>query len=37
MTVKKTPARRGRERRADERADARLSMRVDVGDRKSVV
>jgi len=29
MAVKKTSARRGRERRASERADARLSMRVD--------
>jgi hypothetical protein len=31
MAVKKASARRGRERRASERADARLSMRVDAG------
>ena len=31
MAVKKTSARRGRERRMSERADARLSMRVDAG------
>jgi hypothetical protein len=29
MAMKKTPARRGRERRASERADVRLSMRVE--------
>jgi len=31
MALKRTAARRGRERRASERADARLSMRVDAG------
>ncbi len=31
MAVKKTSPRRGRERRGSERADARLSMRVDAG------
>ena len=31
MAVKKAGARRGRERRVSERADARLSMRVDAG------
>ena len=31
MAVKKASARRGRERRVSERADARLSMRVDAG------
>ena len=31
MAVKKTSARRGRERRMNERAEARLSMRVDAG------
>ncbi len=31
MAVKKTGSRRGRERRVSERADARLSMRVDAG------
>ena len=31
MAVKKTSARRGRERRMSERAEARLSMRVDAG------
>ncbi len=31
MAVRKTSSRRGRERRTSERADARLSMRVDAG------